>query len=64
MDFKLYIEYLKEFIAFVKPVSGLISDFFQAMGNNIPEFNKVTYLVFGGVLLSVLVGVIYKTSNS
>lgn len=64
MDFELYIKYLKELVAFVKPVGGLVSDFFQAMGNNIPEFNKITYLLFGGVLLSVLAGVIFKTSNS
>ena len=41
MDFDLLMEYLAELVEFVKPVSGLVSDFFHGILGSIPELGML-----------------------
>lgn len=41
-------DYLEEFLLFIKPVSGLVSDFFTNLFTNIPELEKL-FLIATGV---------------
>lgn len=56
MDFNKLIEYLTDLVNFVKPVGGLISDFYQELTSNITEFGMLAD-VFKWIL--IIVGIIY-----
>lgn len=56
MDFEKLIEYLTELVDFVKPVGGLVSDFYQGLISNIPEFAKLASV---GKWVLIIVGIVY-----
>ena len=63
MEFDLILEYLSKLLAFVKPVSGLVSDWFQAMFINISEFEMVFFVAISFVIIVFLVGIFDRLSG-
>lgn len=53
MNLENILVYIDEFVEFVKPVGGLVSDFFTNMYANIPEFEKIFLIASGLAVLSV-----------
>ncbi len=63
MDFNKLLEYLTEIVNFVKPVGGLVSDFYQSLILNIPEFDKL-FSVGKWVFIVVIIVVLFYRSVS
>lgn len=55
MDFDVLMEYLAELVEFVKPVSNLVSSWFEAMSANISEFDAVKTVVLVIVVILCIV---------
>ena len=56
MDFDKLIEYLNKLSDSAKPVGGLISDFYQSLILNIPEFEILTSV---GKWVLIIVGIVF-----
>lgn len=56
MDFDKLIEYLTELVNFGKPVSDLLSYFYQSLILNIPEFAMLSSVA---KWILIIVGIIY-----
>lgn len=48
-------DYLEEFLSFIKPVSGLVSDFFTYLFANIPALEKLFMITTG--IAFMLIGI-------
>ena len=64
MEFDLLFEYLMELLTFVKPVSSLVSDWFQAMFMNIREFEMVFFIFVSFAIIGFFVSMFDRFSGS
>lgn len=63
MDFNKLLEYLTELVNFVKPVGGLVSDFYQSLILNIPEFGTLSNVAKWSFIIVILVVLFYRAAS-
>ena len=63
MNFELIIEYINELLEFVKPVAGLVSDWFNNLFVAVPVFKQVFFIAVSIALVSISLSLIIKATS-